>query len=121
MWNSPCVRISRRRVVFMVLRYVMHPSNTFSDVVTQADRRASFRTAFVDGRAAELVVRDHKLPVRILDESAGGFRVTTDQVCELPDQSRTVLELDSRDIAVRLIYKRLEGARTLLGLQRLPS
>lgn len=120
MWNSSRASKSRRRVENTVVRYDMHHPNTLSDSATHAERRSSFRTAFVDGRAAELIVRDHKLPVRILDESTGGFRATTEQVCELADQSRTVLELDGRDIPVRLIYKRVEGARTLLGLQRLP-
>lgn len=121
MWNSSRASNSYLRVENTVVRLGMHYPNTLSDAGIYAERRASFRTAFVDGRSAELIVRDRKLSVRILDESTGGFRATTDQVCELPDQSRTVLELDGRDIPVRLIYKRVEGARTLLGLQRLPG
>lgn len=96
-------------------------SPTVPDVDSFADRRATFRTAFVDGREAKLVDRDRLIPVRILDESTGGFRVTSGEACALPDQTRTLLHLDDREIAVRIIYKRVEGPRTMLGLQRLPS
>lgn len=99
----------------------MQQSRTVPDHESFADRRATFRTSFVDGREAQLVDRHGLLPVRILDESSGGFRVTSAATCELPDQTRTLLHLDEREIPVRIIYKRVEGPRTMLGLQRLPS
>jgi hypothetical protein len=99
----------------------MHQSQTVPDAESYVDRRTTFRTSFVDGREAKLVDRHGLLPVRILDESTGGFRVTSAETCELPDQTRTLLHLDEREIPVRIIYKRVEGPRTMLGLQRLPS
>jgi len=99
----------------------MQPSILQTDFEQRLERRAAFRTAFVDGRLAELVMREGKLPVRLLDESTGGFRVVTEQVCSLPDQSRTTLELEGYEVAVRLIYKRVEGSRTMIGLQRLSN
>jgi hypothetical protein len=105
-----------------MVRCGMQPqSPTVPDAESFADRRATFRTAFVDGREAMLVDRDRLLPVRILDESTGGFRVTSGETCALPDQTRTLLHLEEREIPVRIIYKRVEGPRTMLGLQRLPS
>ena len=105
-----------------MVRCGMQPqSPTVPDSDTVVERRATFRTSFVDGREAKLVDRNRLLPVRILDESTGGFRVTSGETCALPDQARTLLHLDDRDIPVRIIYKRIEGPRTMLGLQRLPS
>lgn len=104
-----------------MVRYGMHPSSERTELGSPLERRTSFRTSCVDGRRARLVVRDGTLPVRILDESAGGFRIVATEACALPDQTRTVLQVDDRDVAVWIVYKRLEGPRTMLGLARLPS
>lgn len=96
-------------------------SPTVPDAESFVERRATFRTAFVDGRQARLIDRNRLIVVRLLDESIGGFRVATVETCELPEQACTILQLDDRAVAVRIVYKRVEGPRTMLGLQRITT
>lgn len=103
-----------------VVRCGMQQSHTVPDAERTFDRRSAFRVAVVDGRQARLVDRDRTLTVRILDESSGGFRIAAVDACSLPNHTCTVLRLGESEIPVRIVYKRLEGPRTMIGLQRLP-
>jgi len=66
-----------------------------------------------------LVSRNRNLRVRIVDESAGGLCVASTRHCPFADGTELRLSTDDGDeLAVKIVYHRMDGRRTMIGLQR---
>ncbi len=94
-------------------------SESFSKSELPTERRITARVALIDGRSGILIDRNRELPVRVLNESIGGFRIAAEQPCSLPENSETVFRFEKQSLRVRIVYKRLEGPQTMIGLQQL--
>lgn len=76
------------------------------------------RASLLDGRQAMLLDGHRRLIVRIYDEPPFGFRAATIQPTTLEEGAATWLQFEGREIAVRVVAKRMESRRLSLTLQR---
>lgn len=59
-----------------------------------------------------------RMAVRVLDESAGGLRVASDDSPEFEVDAVGRLTVDDHSVAVRVVYIEEEGQSVRIGLQR---
>jgi hypothetical protein len=83
-----------------------------------ADDRKSFRAAVVDRREGTLTVGDSRYRVSLLDQSATGFKLSTEDARSIPSMVDALLEMnDGLQHVVQIRHVANTGARQMLGIK----
>jgi hypothetical protein len=85
-----------------------------------ADRRRNFRSPVVGAREGVLSVGKQHLPVRLIDESAGGMAVSSEIMPLFGEGAEGELETEDGDLfRVCVVHVQQRGMATRIGLERL--
>jgi hypothetical protein len=88
--------------------------------VMDVERRRNFRSPVVGAREGALTVGKQELPVRLLDESAGGMAVSSEIMPLFGEGSEGILETDDGlTLRVTIVSVQQRGMVTRIGLERL--
>ena len=90
--------------------------------MTPENRRTTYRTLRPELRSGTLHYGRKRIPVEVLNESAGGFCVVTDESCNLVSETEAELTLDDGDAwRVKVKYVELCELAIRIGLERIAS
>jgi hypothetical protein len=85
-----------------------------------AERRKNFRSPVVGTREGTLSVSNYDIPVRLIDESAGGLAVSSEIMPPFGEGVEGEFEFDDGDVLrVRVMHLQQRGMITRIGLERL--
>lgn len=83
-----------------------------------AERRKNFRSPVVGAREGTLTVGKQELPIRLLDESAGGMAVASEIMPLFGEGSEGILETDDgRTLRVNVMHVQQRGMVTRIGME----
>ncbi|MGC3967022.1 MAG: PilZ domain-containing protein [Pirellulales bacterium] len=75
-----------------------------------SERRKNFRSPVVGSREATLIYGKTRLHVRLIDESAGGLKVTSESMPQFTEGSEVELESDDGDLyRMRVVHIEQRG------------
>lgn len=87
--------------------------------MSQENRRTSYRTLRAESRLGILRYGRRRIPVRVLNESAGGFCVSSEESCDLVSEAEAELLLDDGySLGVKVKYVDLSDLMFRIGLER---
>jgi len=87
-----------------------------------SERRKNFRSPVVGTREGTLIVGKAELLVRLMDESAGGMNVASEQMPAFVEGVEGILKTDDGDeYRMRVVHIEQRGMCSRLGLQRLET
>lgn len=87
-----------------------------------SERRKNFRSPVVGTREATLIYGKTRLHVRLIDESAGGLRVTSETMPAFTEGAEVELESDDGDLyRMRAVHIEQRGLCAQIGLERLAT
>lgn len=87
-----------------------------------SERRKNFRSPVVGTREAKIIFGKTHLAVRLIDESAGGLKVTSEAMPAFTEGAQVELETDDGDLyRMEVIHIEQRGLCSQIGLRRLQT